>query len=184
MGRKTPEPNQFLSFFVAGQELAFRILRLCGVQSSDAMRPLASNESAVRGVLDYEANALPVIDVAAKFGLGQSPIGPSTHVMIVVAAIDGERAPIGVLVESINEGFELPKRRIQKAPSTMPGSKCLIGVGNVGNRSIPLIDVDRMLSDHDLKLIDALRSSGTEPSATVDAGTFNLPRKLSEKQAC
>lgn len=179
MTRKTPELHQFISFFVAGQEFAFPILRLCDVLLCDAVRALPSAQSAVRGALDYEGSILPAIDVAAKFGLAASPITPATRVMIVVVAIGGERVPIGVLVEGINEGFELSRRRIEKAPSTIAGTEYLIGIVKLEGRSVPLIDVDRLLSPADLKLIAELRSGGIEPFAggVVDP-SFNLPRDL------
>ena len=184
MTKKNSEPNQFISFFVAGQELAFPILRLCDVVLSDAIRAFASTESAVRGALDYEGSILPAIEVGTKFGLASSPTTPLTRVMIVVVTIGGERTQIGVLVEGINEGFELPRRRIEKAPSTMAGAECLLGVVKLEDRSVPLIDVDRLLSLADLKLIAALRSSGIEPLATDEVNDgFNLPRPLPCKTA-
>ena len=179
MTRKTSEPNQFISFFVAGQELAFPILRLSDVLLSDAMRAFSSTESALRGALDYEGSILPVIDVGTKLGLASNPITPLTRVMIVLLTIGGERMQIGVLVEGINEGFELPRRRIEKAPSTTAGAEYLIGVVKLEDRSVPLIDVDRLLSPADLKLIAELRSGGIEPfAAGVVDPSFNLPRDL------
>jgi len=179
MTRKTSELNQFISFFVASQEFAFPILRLCDVLLCDAMRALPSAQSAVRGVLDYEGSILPAIDVGAKFGLASSPATPLTRVMIVVVTVGGERTQIGVLVEGINEGFELSRRRIEKAPNTVTGAEYLIGVVKLEDRSVPLIDVERLLSPADLKLIAALRSSRIEPFATgVVDHSFNLLRKL------
>jgi purine-binding chemotaxis protein CheW len=184
MTKKNSEPNQFISFFVAGQELAFPILRLCDVVLSDAIRAFASTESAVRGALDYEGSILPAIEVGMKFGLASSPTTPLTRVMIVVVTIGGERTQIGVLVEGINEGFELPRRRIEKAPSTMAGAEYLMGVVKLEDRSVPLIDVDRLLSVADLKLIAALKSSGIEPLAAAEVNDgFNLPRPLPCKTA-
>ena len=179
MTRKTSEPNQFISFFVAGQEFAIPILRLCDVLLSDAIKALPSTESAVRGAVDYEGSISPAIEVGAKFGLASSPTTPLTRVMIVVVTLCGERTQIGVFVEGINEGFELPRRRIEKAPSTMAGAEYLIGVVKLEDRSVPLIDVDRLLSRADLELIAALRSRGIEPFAATEVNDrFNLPRNL------
>ena len=154
------QSNQFLSFFIAGRELACRILSLSGVRLADGMSAFPLSESVVRGVLDYEGSLLPVIDVTAKFGLSRCPITPTTRVLIVVVSIDGERTSIGVLVEGISEAFELAKRRILRAPNSMHGAEYLVGIAKFEDRSVPLIDVDRLLSRDDLKLIAALRSSG------------------------
>ena len=179
MTRKTPELNQFISFFVAGQELAFPILRLCDVLLCDAVRELPSAQSVVRGALNYEGSILPAIDVGAKFGLASSTTTPLTRVMIVVVTVGGERTQIGVLVEGINEGFELSRRRIERAPKTAIGAEYLIGVVKLEDRSVPLIDVERLLSQADLELIAALRSNGIEPfAAGVVDHSFDLLRKL------
>jgi purine-binding chemotaxis protein CheW len=183
MTRKIRELHQFISFFVAGQEFAFPILRLCDVLLCDAVRALPSAQSAVRGALDYEGSILPAIDVGAKFGLTSSPTTP-TRVMIVVVTVGGDRTQVGVLVESINEGFELPRRRVEKAPNTVAGAEYLIGVVKLEDRSVPLIDVERLLSPADLKLIAELRSGGVEPFAAGAVGhSFNLPRNLPWKTA-
>ncbi|HEX4803729.1 MAG TPA: chemotaxis protein CheW [Myxococcaceae bacterium] len=184
MTRKTPELHQFISFFVAGQEFALPILRLCDVLLCDAVRALPSAQSAVRGALDYEGSILPAIDVGAKFGLTSSPTSPSTRVMIVVVTVGGDRTQVGVLVESINEGFELPRRRVEKAPNTVAGAEYLIGVVKLEDRSVPLIDVERLLSPADLELIAQLRSGGVEPFAAGAVGhSFNFPRNLPWKTA-
>jgi purine-binding chemotaxis protein CheW len=163
------QSNQFLSFFIAGQEFAIRILCLSGVRLADGLSAFPLSDSVIRGILDYEGSLLPVIDVTAKFGPTRCPITPTTRVLIDVVTLDGERTSIGVLVEGISEAFELAKRRIQRAPIAMEGAEYLLGIAKFEDRSVPLIDLDRLLSKDDHKLIIALRSNGIEQMASSNA---------------
>lgn len=149
--------NLFLSFFCGGAELALRILRLHEAVSSGPLARLPSVAPSICGAIDYRGDALPVVDLAANFNLAAQQTMEECWVIVVDVSIEGERMLLGVLAEGLGGAYELDRDQIRA-----PTEECaisplyLLGIGELGSRLVPLVDIGRVVSTRDLEIASAI----------------------------
>ena len=97
-------------------------------------------------------NVVPVVDLALKFGMPQSPITARTCIVIVEVARDGEQSVMGVAADSVNQVIDLPLSEILPAFGTKLKVDFLRGMGRAGQKFVLLLDIDKVLSSDDLNV--------------------------------
>jgi|GEM_PF-2816727 len=155
--KRAARPNLFLSIFCGGTELALRILRLHEAVSSGPLARLPSVAPPICGAIDYRGDALPVVDLAAKLHLSAHRTMEECWVIVVDVSIEGERMLLGVLAEAVGGAYELDRDQIG-APtedSAIP-PLCLLGIGEIGSRLVPLVDIGRIISVRELEIASAI----------------------------
>jgi purine-binding chemotaxis protein CheW len=176
---QTTEPvdrSQFLSFSLAGSEYGAGILRVREILQYEAITRVPSTPRSIRGVINLRGQVVPVVDLAAKFGAGETAPTKLTCILIVEANLDGQPTVVGVLAAAVREVIELGPDEIEPPPSFGTGVKVdfLLGMGKVGKRFVLLLDLDRVLSadERDLSVLarDGLPAvAATEPPASRPA---------------
>jgi purine-binding chemotaxis protein CheW len=113
----------------------------------------------VRGVINLRGSVVPVIDLAMKFGLGETAATKRTCVLIVEAALGDERAVVGVMADQVREVLELAPQDIEPAPQfgTRVRLDFLTGMAKVGKGFALMLDLDRVLASDDEALLEAAR---------------------------
>ncbi len=95
------ERRQYLAFTLAGSDYAVGILQVKEILQYESVTRVPSVPPSVRGVINLRGSVVPVIDLAVKFGLAATPVTNRTCVLIVEAALEGERAVMGVLADAV-----------------------------------------------------------------------------------
>lgn len=145
----------FLTFMLAGEPCALPVLRVVEVVECQPLTRVPTVPAYVRGIMNRRGQALPVVDLAMKFGLGQVPMGKRSCVVVTeipVPDAEGgertERITMGILTEEVDQVVDLGAADIE--PPTPFGTALrvdlLTGLGRVGDRFLLLLDVDRVLS--------------------------------------
>jgi len=131
----------------------------------------------VRGVINLRGRAVPVLDLAIRFGRGVTTIARRTSVIIVHvnhgpgdAGVQGEPGPgrdggqdIGILVDSVSKVVAFGTGDIEPTPAFGAGIRVdfISGMAKQDNEFIIVLDIDRVLSVHDLAGIgDAMTQPG------------------------
>jgi purine-binding chemotaxis protein CheW len=107
-----------------------------------------STPRSVRGVINLRGQVVPVIDLAAKFGLGETEPTRLTCILIVEALVEGAATVVGVLADSVQEVIELGPGDVEPTPAFGTQTKVdfLLGVGKLPKRFVLLLDIDRVIS--------------------------------------
>jgi purine-binding chemotaxis protein CheW len=141
--------TQFLSFVLAGEEYAVEILRVKEIIEFDHLTRVPAMPPAVRGVINLRGRVVPVIDLALRFGIGESVITPrSCIVMVEIGAGDGALV-MGIITDAVSEVLDLPIDQIQPPPTfgTSVGAEYLDGMAeSTGRKFVMLLNIDRALS--------------------------------------
>lgn len=144
------EPHtQFLSFVLAGEVYAIGILRVKEIIEYDSLTRVPAMPPAVRGVINLRGRVVPVLDLAARFGITESPITPRTCIVMVEIGSDDGAAIIGIITDAVCEVLDLAPSQIQPPPSfgTSIGAEFLDGLAEAaGKKFTMLLNVDRALS--------------------------------------
>ena len=152
--------NQYLTFYVAGEEYAVTILKVTEIIECVSLTHVPGTPSWIRGVLNLRGAVVPVVDLAVKFGLAPTELTRRTCVVMVELEHDGDRMVLGVMADSVHQVVELGPEQIQPPPSFGPKVRveCIQGMGVTGDALVVLLDIDRVLSSNEIlaaSLVDA-----------------------------
>jgi purine-binding chemotaxis protein CheW len=158
------EQRQYLTFYLAGEEYAIGILRVKEILEYDTLTPVPQTPPSIRGVINLRGRVVPVVDLAAKFGLPPSPLTKRTCIVIVEVTLDGHPTVMGVLADAVSQVMDLAPTDIAAPPifGTRVRVDYLQGLGQVGKKFVLLLDVDRVLAAPELRAAAALAAPGPE----------------------
>jgi purine-binding chemotaxis protein CheW len=145
------ERRQYLSFVLAGAAYAVPILKVKEIIQYAGLTPVPGAPRAVRGVLNLRGAVVPVVDLAVRFGVGETAPTRLTCVLVVETVLGGEPAQLGVLADAVREVLELGEEDVQPPPPFGTGVRLehLSGMGRVGDALVLLLDIDRVLAADD-----------------------------------
>jgi len=140
--------DQYLTFFIRTEEYAVQILRVKEIIEFERVTRVPSMPAHVRGVINLRGSVLPVIDLAAKFGHGESVPSRTTCIVVVETQIDGEVLVAGVIADAVSEVIDLPAVQIEPPPpfGTNVRVDFLAGMGKLDGRLVLVLDLDRILT--------------------------------------
>ena len=105
--------NQYLTFFLAGEEYAITILKVTEILECAVLTKVPGAPAWVRGVINLRGAVVPVVDLGVKFGIGQTEITRRTCVVVVEVQHDADRLVLGVMADAVHQVVELGPDQIQ-----------------------------------------------------------------------
>jgi purine-binding chemotaxis protein CheW len=146
--------DQYLTFFLAGEEYAISILQVTDIIECGAVTRVPGTPPWIRGVHNLRGTVVPVIDLAIKFGLPATEVTRRTCVVIVELRVDDEAVIMGVMADSVHQVTDFTAEQIQPAPSFGPRIRAgyLLGMASTSDaRFVQLLDIDRIFSSDDIQ---------------------------------
>lgn len=143
------QDGQYLTFQLGGEMFAIGILAVKEIIEYRGLTEVPMMPRHVRGVINLRGAVVPVLDPLARFGRPTSEPTRRTCVVVVeVAAPDGERQAVGMLVDAVSEVLEIPADQIEPPPpfGTRIRTDFIAGVGKVRGRFVMLLATGEVLS--------------------------------------
>ena len=96
----------------------------------------------MRGVLNLRGTIVPIYDLRARFGLGETP-ATSVHVIVIVAVRD---RLIGILVDAVSDILSVSTVEIRPVPDGghSADQRFLSGLVSVDHRMVALLQLERL----------------------------------------
>ncbi len=112
-----PEPTQthvieFVSFSVADQLFCLEITQVREIRRWSPVTVLPHSPMDVLGVMNLRGAVIPIFDLGARFGLGETE--KAERSVVIVASVEGQM--VGLLVDSVSEILSVSNERIQETP--------------------------------------------------------------------
>ncbi len=151
--------NKFLSFRLDSEEYGLEILRVREIIGIIDITPLPQTPNYVKGVINLRGKIIPVIELRTKFELGPKEYTEETCVIVVEVSDGGdERFQMGVIVDTVSEVIDVPRKIIEPAPrfGGALNTSFILGMGKLKDKVLILLDIDRIMSTSD---IDTLSES-------------------------
>jgi len=144
--------DQYLTFFLAGEEYAISILQVTDIIECGAVTRVPGTPPWIRGVHNLRGTVVPVIDLAIKFGLPATEITRRTCIVIVELRADDETLIMGVMADSVHQVVDFNAEQIQPAPAFGPRVHvdCLLGMASSNGKFVLLLDIDRIFSSDEI----------------------------------
>jgi purine-binding chemotaxis protein CheW len=139
-------PSQRLeltAFRIGEQEFCLDIMAVREIRGWSTATPLPHTPAYVKGVMNLRGSVLPIVDLAARLGLGVAEPTPR-HVVMVVRI---KEQLVGLLVDAVLDIFTVPDTAVQPAPDlACDAFKGFVrGLITVDSRMITWIDLERTL---------------------------------------
>ena len=163
--------EQYLTFFIRGEEYAAPILRVKEIIEYETVTRVPAMPPHVRGVINLRGAVLPVIDLAAKFGHGQTAPSRTTCIVVVeTRGSDESLLTVGLLADAVSEVVDIADDAIEPPPpfGTHVRIDFLTGMGKLDGRLVLVLDIDRVLSPVELEqTIDAITNDAVAEAAQL-----------------
>lgn len=145
--------NKVLSFRLDREEYGVEILRVREIIGIIDVTPLPQTPAYVKGVINLRGKIIPVIELRTKFGLEPREYTEETCIIVVEVSDGGdERFQMGVIVDTVSEVIDVPKKVIEPAPKFGGNlnTSYILGMGKVKDQVLILLDIDRVMTLADL----------------------------------
>lgn len=160
--------DRYLTFTLNEEMFALDIFHVTEILEHRNLTVVPMMPAFIRGVINLRGRVVPVIDLAIRFGRGETTIARRTSIIIVHIEDAGlEGAPdgnaeggrtqdIGILVDSVNEVVQLGDDEIEPAPAFGAGIRTdyIAGMAKRENDFTIVLDIDRVLSLSELTAHD------------------------------
>jgi purine-binding chemotaxis protein CheW len=151
--------GKYLTFQLANEEFGIRVLKVREIMGVQEITAVPQTPHHVKGVINLRGKVIPVIDLRLKFGLPAAEYTQRT--CIIVAQVAGEQSStllMGIVVDGVSEVLNLSGQEIEDTPDFGEdiGGEYLLGMAKVKGKVKILLDIDRILSAHDLQKLNAI----------------------------
>ncbi len=153
------DQNQYLTFQIGREMFAVGILHIREIIEYGSLTTVPMMPRFVRGVINLRGSVVPVIDLSARFGRGESAINRRSCVVILeVESADESLQEIGVIVDAVSEVLEIPLADIEPAPSFGARIRAdfIAGMGKVQGQFVILLDVQQALNTREMAELAAI----------------------------
>lgn len=149
-----------LTLILGGALFAVDILKVREIVGYDQLAAAPAMPEHIRGVVaNLRGELVPVIDVARRCGLAETPVGPRTCIVVVQA----EAAHFGLVASGVGDLLEIRPGQIEAPPLAGTAIPCgnVQGVARVGDSAVMILDTSRLLSTEELAALrEALPAGG------------------------
>jgi purine-binding chemotaxis protein CheW len=103
------------------------------------------------GVANLRGLIVPILDLRIKFALGE----PTYDQFTVVVVLNVGDSLVGMVVDSVSDVITLTPDQLKPVPAmaALIESDYLVGMGAIDERTIILMDIDKLLASDDIGLI-------------------------------
>src|SRR5215472_13750616 len=152
MTKESLEQKQYLTFLLANEECGISILKVREIIKYVAVTTVPKAPKWARGVINLRGAVVPVVDLAAKFGLEQKPVSKTTCIVIVETRFEDQDVMMGVIADAVSQVLELSEEDIRPVPDfgTRVKIDYLLGLVQFGRKFALLLDVDKVLTTDEL----------------------------------
>jgi purine-binding chemotaxis protein CheW len=111
------------------------------------------------GVINLRGNVIPVLDLRLKFGLGPTPMGIDTSIIVteikdVFEDDEQENFTIGIFSDIVHKVIDLEPSMIEPPPQigVSIDTAFISGMGRVDDSFVIILDINKLLSGRELIL--------------------------------
>lgn len=134
---------EFVTFSAGDQSFSIEITQVREIRRWSPVTALPHAPNEVLGVMNLRGSVIPIYDLAARFGLGQTPENPRN---VIVVAMHGGQT-VGLLVEAVSEILSVSRDQIQETPDIRSemARQSITGVIPIENGMTRVIDLGAVL---------------------------------------
>jgi len=134
---------QLIAFSIGEQTYGVEITTVREIRAWNGATPLPNTRDYVRGVINLRGTIVPIFDLRARFGDGQTS-ATKNHVVVVMSVGDKW---VGILVDAVSDILTVSRDDIHAVPEgNAIDAELLNGIVTHDSRMVGLIDLSSVVS--------------------------------------
>lgn len=152
--KPSEDAKEYLAFTLGREEYGIDILRVQEIRGYEPVTRIANAPDFIKGVVNLRGTIIPIVDMRIKLNLGEATYDQFT--VVIILNIAGR--VVGMVVDSVSDVTMLKPEQMRGAPEvgTAFDSDYLIGLGDLGQRMLILVDIDKLMTSTEMGLIEKL----------------------------
>lgn len=148
--------GEYLTFTLGDEEYGIDILKVQEIRGYDAVTKIANTPDFIKGVINLRGTIVPIVDLRIRFNLGNVEYNAFTVVIILMV----QDRVVGIVVDGVSDVITLQTNQINKVPEMVSSidTKYLVGLGTVEGRMLILVDIENLMTSHEMALIDSVNA--------------------------
>lgn len=153
--RNDSSAGKYLTLVIAGEFYAIEISSVREVLDMTEITRIPQTPEFMRGVVNLRGNAVPVMDLRLKFGMGKTERTINTRIVIMEIASGEEIWLLGAIADSVKEVLEIEESMIDPPPRMGTGirTEFLKGLAKYEGKFILLLDTKKVFSTEELSVV-------------------------------
>lgn len=150
--------SQYLTFVLGEESYGVDILRVQEIKGWSPVTRIPNTPEYLRGVLNLRGTIVPIIDMRMRFSMETAEYTPIT-VVIVVSVRSGDKERIlGIVVDAVSDVLNVDAEQVKPAPDfgSTVNTEYLSGLVTVGEQMVMLLDIDKMLTESEIRGLDSV----------------------------
>ena len=149
----TAHAREYLTFRLGAEEYGIDILKVQEIRGYEPPTRIANAPDFIKGVVNLRGTIVPIVDMRMRFGCEKVEYNSFTVSIILNV---GHRV-VGTVVDSVSDVLEIPAESIKPAPEIQSAvdARYILGLGQVGERMLILLDIESLIASPELGLIDS-----------------------------
>ena len=167
--------TSYITFKLGDELFAIDVARVREVLDLSEITRVPTAPPYMRGVVNVRGSAVPVVDLRLKFGLPAAADTVHSRIVVLEIDLDGQRAVVGGLADSVHEVLELERSQIREPPRIAMRWRAdmIDGLGKKGEQFIIVLDIARVFAT-DESLLAAQPGSTGESAGAAMAGMAGM----------
>jgi purine-binding chemotaxis protein CheW len=150
--------TQFLTFGLGDDIFAIDVIKAKEVLDFTEVTQVPQTPDYMLGVINLRGSVVPVIDMRRKFNMEIADRTRNSCIVVVEVDVDGDPVTVGALADSVHEVIDLDPSQVEPPPriGTRLNTAFIKGMGNIDDRFVIILDIDKVFSIDDLVMAKTL----------------------------
>ncbi len=142
--------TMYLTFPVEAELYGVAIAKVTEIVGLQRIMSVPDVPAYIKGVINLRGKVIPLMDIRLRFGLPEKDYDDRT-VVIVLQIAD---APIGLIVDGVNEVLDIPDDQIDRPRSYAPGDggSLVKGLARLDDRVAIILEADLLVDTSEITL--------------------------------
>ncbi len=148
------QKDKYLTFHLDVEDYGIEIRHVKEIISIQKITDVPDLPDFVKGVINLRGQVIPTLDLRLRFGLPFKEYDERTCIIITHM----NDAPVGVIVDTVNEVLDIPPEMIAPPPSVQKGAahRFILGLGRVGEDVKIILNAGKLLHEDELEALEAV----------------------------
>lgn len=148
--------DKYLTFMLENELYGISILKVKEIIGVLPITHIPKMPSFVKGIINLRGKVIPVIDLRLRFGFDSVEQNDRTCIIVIEMDTENGKQLTGAIVDQVWEVMDVLGENIEQVPTYGENNnqEFISGIGKVKGKVLMLIDTDKVLSSHEIHMIN------------------------------
>lgn len=153
---QTEQEVKVIVFRLRDEEYGVDVNQVKSIERMQKITRVPKTPEFVKGVINLRGVVTPIINLRARFEMGEEDYTETTRIIIVSV----DNMEVGLIVDAANDVIDVPTSHIEPPPEVVGGveAEYLRGVAKLDQRLLILLNLDKVLSVEELQQMKKLEA--------------------------